>query len=67
VNPPDWLSRVRGDLHRDAALRQSLLQIHDAQEFCAQVAALAGPPVTPEDVQAAFRTARREWLERWLS
>jgi len=32
---------------------------------CVQAAAELGCPIPPAEVEAALKTARREWVERW--
>ncbi|HEX7277469.1 MAG TPA: Nif11-like leader peptide family natural product precursor [Acidimicrobiales bacterium] len=53
----------------DPALQRDLLAAPDPEPFCALVVERArglGWDVEPDDVEAALRTARRAWIERWI-
>ena len=53
----------------DECLQRELRAVTQPSAFPTAVADAAGQrgcAVTPEDVQAALREARRSWLERWV-
>ena len=67
MTEPAWLSDVRELVHADPSLQRALLSHESPTDFAVALTALTGQRVTVDDVAAAAREARREWLERWVS
>ena len=63
------LERFRRHVLQDVALQERLRETGDHEIFVVLVVSLGeelGYIFTSEDVEAALRTSRRAWLERWI-